>query len=117
MKEKIKNLFGIIKAWSIIIIPLIIIIAIIILPIFVRNTYTATVTDKGIKRADDTDKYLIYTDIGTFENTDEWLCGKFNSSDIYGMIKVGDTYEFTVIGFRIPFLSAYQNIIEVKLIE
>lgn len=117
MKEKIKNLFDTIKAWLIIILPFIIIIAIFILPVCVRNTYIATVTDKGIKRADDTDKYLIYTDIGTFENTDEWLCGKFNSSDIYGRIKIGDTYEFTVIGFRIPFLSKYQNIIEYEKIE
>lgn len=117
MIDKIKNLFEVIRTRLIIIIPLIIILAIFILPVCVRNTYTATVTDKGIKRADDTDKYLIYTDIGTFENTDELLCGKFNSSDIYGRIRVGDTYEFTVIGFRIPFLSAYQNIIEVKHIE
>ena len=111
MKDKIN--FKVI----ILIVAIIAILASIIVPVCVRNTYTVIVTDKGIKRADDTDKYLIYTDIGTFENTDEWLCGKFNSSDIYGRIKIGDTYEFTVIGFRIPFLSAYQNIIEVKHIE
>ena len=80
---------------------------------------TVTVTDKeriaeltgeGTTKS----KYLIFTDSGTFENTDTMLFWKFNSSDIYGSIKVNQTYTFTVVGWRIPFFSSYQNIVKVK---
>lgn len=79
-----------------------------------RATVTTIITDKAIKRYDDSDVYLIYTDVGTFKNTDELLFGKFNSSDIYGQIIIGNKYELTTVGLRIPILSEYPNIIEIK---
>lgn len=57
-------------------------------------------------------KYLIFTDKEVFENTDTLLRGKFNSSDFYGKIKVGQTCNFLVSGWRVPFLSMYRNILE-----
>lgn len=63
--------------------------------------------------ADQTSKYLIFTDQETFENVDSWLALKFNSSDVYGSIVEGSTCEFTVTGFRVPFLSWYRNILTV----
>lgn len=62
-------------------------------------------------------KYLIFTDHETFENTDTILFGKFNSSDLYGSIEIGKTYEMTVVGWRVPFLSMYRNVIKVQLIN
>lgn len=64
-------------------------------------------------------KYLVYCEkadggVIVFKNTDNILRGKWNSSDIYGRIKEGNSYRFTVIGVRIPFLSMYQNIIKVE---
>ena len=90
--------------------------------LFNQNYYTVTVTDKGIKRSGDSDRYLIYTtlengNIETFENTDNFFYGKFNSSPIYADLVVGGKYKIKVIGFRIPFLSRYQNIIEYEKIE
>ncbi len=61
--------------------------------------------------ADQTSKYLIFTDQETFENVDSWLALKFNSSDVYGSIIEGSTCEFTVTGFRVPLLSWYRNIL------
>lgn len=54
-------------------------------------------------------KYLIFTDQEVFENTDSLLRWKFNSSDLYGKIKVGQTCSFVVNGWRIPILSMYRN--------
>ena len=90
--------------------------------LFNQNYYTVTVTDKGIKRSGDSDRYLIYTtlengNIETFENTDNFFYGKFNSSNIYADLVAGSKYKIKVIGFRIPFLSRYQNIIEYEKIE
>ena len=87
-----------------------------------QNIYIATITDKSIKRNSDSDKYLIYTELEdgeilVLENTDELFYGKINSSDIYADLKVGETYTFKVVGFRIPLFSSYQNIIDYKLIE
>lgn len=79
-----------------------------------KETVTITVTDKAIKRYDESDKYIIYTDNETFEITDEFLLGRFNSSDDYGRLKVGETYTVTVNGWRVPFLSWYRNIIEIN---
>ena len=85
---------------------------------FNDHTYTIVVTDKERVNYDDGGKYLIYGHIGddiiVIENTDSLLRGKFNSSDIYAKIEVGKTYEFTVVGHRIPILSNYENIIDFK---
>lgn len=58
--------------------------------------------------------YLIYTEDGTLKLEDELLYGNFKSSDWYGKIKVDSTYEFTTIGWRIGFFSAYPNIVKFK---
>lgn len=77
-----------------------------------ETTVTITVEDKGIKRSgENSDKYLIYTDNGTYEITDTIAYFRWNSSDLYGEMKVGHTYECKVCGWRIPFLSSYENII------
>ena len=83
---------------------------------------TVTVTDKAVKNSDDDSKYLIFTEdkdgnIATFEITDSWIAGRFNSSDVYAAIKVGNTYKFTVGGSRNEFMSWYPNIYEYKLVE
>ena len=129
-KKKKHNINAIdIKFFSFIIVSSIIVIAIVIGLIvdivgsFNDHTYAITVTDKERiieQNGDDIDsKYLIY---GTdkkgqdyvFENTDSLFRGKFNSSDVYGSIKKDKTYEVTVVGYRVQFLSWYENIIKYK---
>lgn len=56
-------------------------------------------------------KYLVFTDDGTFEITDSLVFGRFSSSDVYGRMREGKTYEFAVAGFRQPVLSMYPNIV------
>lgn len=108
---------------SIIIIAIVIGLVVGIVGSFNDHTYIITVTDKERiteQNGDDIDsKYLIY---GTdkkgqdyvLENTDNLFRGKFNSSDVYGSIKREKTYEVTVVGYRIQFLSWYENIIKYK---
>lgn len=83
-----------------------------------ESEYTTTVT-KTERVYGKTSKYLIFTEdksgnIRVFENTDSFFRLKFNSSDLYAVIKEGETYTFTVVGYRIPFLSMYENIIEIE---
>jgi hypothetical protein len=83
-----------------------------------QTVSNVTVTDKdrvcdGVGSSRDC-RYLVYTNKGVFENTDSLANGKFNSSDVQGRITVGGTYTFVTIGHRVPFLSSYANIIEVR---
>lgn len=88
------------------------------IPFWTAKTVTFTVTDKErivIRNGDDIDsKYLVFTDVETFENTDCLLRGKFNSSDVQGRFKAGQTYTAVVYGYRIPFMSMYRNILRVQ---
>lgn len=57
-------------------------------------------------------KYLVFTEDETFENTDAMLHGKFNSSDLYGKLDKGKSYECKVNGYRVGFMSSYRNLLE-----
>lgn len=62
-------------------------------------------------------KYLVFTDQGVFENQDTIFHFKFNSSDVYGELSAGDTFEISYYGWRVGLLSWYPNIIEVKKVN
>lgn len=84
-----------------------------------REWVTVTVTDKErvTTRSGETitSVYLIFSGEGeTFECSDNLFQGKFNSSDVYGKMERGGRYECLVNGCRIPFLSHYRNILEVR---
>ena len=51
---------------------------------------------------------------GEFQNTWSPLNGKFSSSEIEAKIKVGETYDITVVGLNVPTLGWYPNIISAK---
>jgi hypothetical protein len=85
---------------------------------FNDHTYTVTITDKERVVKENESKYLIFAETAdgetmVFENTDNALRLKFNSSDIQGELKIGETYTITVVGFRFRIASMYENIIKV----
>lgn len=82
---------------------------------FHHSDVTFTVKDKGrvCDSGNSSCYYLIYTDKGTFKDSDSLMNGKFNSSDVYGSITVGKTYNATVYGWRNGFLSMYKNIVDI----
>ncbi len=107
-----------------------VIIAVIMVPVLNfsnDHTYTVTITDKERVTTQFTEgnidsKYLIYGEdengkTYVFEDTDTLFRGKFNSSDVYGALKEGETYELTVIGFRVHILNWYENIIDFKVVK
>ncbi|MCK5617437.1 DUF1523 family protein [Candidatus Pacearchaeota archaeon] len=87
------------------------------------NTVTGFVTEKeriveGIGESV-TSYYLVWIEradgsIDVLKNSDSLVRWKFDSSTIQGKIKVGEQVSVRTYGFRIPFLSMYPNIIEVK---
>lgn len=90
---------------------------------FNDTEYTITVTDKEriCESSGDSSssKYLVFGDDESgnslvFENTDCLIRGKWNSSNIQGQLKEGNTYKITVVGYRVSFFSMYKNIIKVE---
>lgn len=93
---------------------------------FNDTEYTITVTDKEriYEGSGDTSssKYLVFGDDDNgnslvFENTDCFIRGKWNSSNIQGQLKEGNTYKVTVVGYRVSFFSMYQNIIKIEEVK
>jgi hypothetical protein len=87
---------------------------------FDRETINTVVFDK--ERVCDSDgnggidcTYLIFTENGTFAISDA-LVGhvRFNSSDVYGRVRPCHNYEITSYGWRLPALSTYPNITEIR---
>lgn len=77
-----------------------------------------TVTDKYVKD----DRYLVYCEdengeVDVYEIEDSFIYGRLNSSDDFGRIHVGETYEFRVVGSRAPILSWYPNIIGLEEVK
>lgn len=94
------------------------------IPFTTRATAVVQVTDKepvieGLD-GDVSSKYLVFTKhqpsgtIEVFENTDVFLLVKFNSSDLQAELEVGSTCLIDVIGYRVPFLSWYRNIVSAE---
>lgn len=91
---------------------------------FNDTTYEVKITDKErIYQAKGKEsKYLVFGEnkegnVMVFENTDCIVRGKWNSSNLQGELKEGSTYRITVVGYRIEFLSIYQNIIQIEKVE
>lgn len=89
------------------------------------NTQTYVVTVQSKERVtlnQNRSKYLVYSidDAGNsmvFEVTDSLLRLRFDSADTYNLIAIGGKYEFTTGGYRVPPLSMYPNIYEIKLLN
>ena len=68
------------------------------------------IVEKTIK-PDQSNGYLVFTENEVFEVEDSIAYWRWNSSDVYNKIKVGEVYNCKVCGWRVPFLSLYRNII------
>lgn len=53
-------------------------------------------------------KYMVFTDVGPFENSDSLHLLKFDSASIQARLKVGKCYE--VVSYGWPILSLFRNI-------
>lgn len=89
---------------------------------FNDHQYEVMITEKYRVNDGDNSKYLVLgTDesgnVLVFENTDNILRGKFDSSNVQGQLTEGGTFRLTVVGYRIPLFSWYENIIKIDEIK
>lgn len=87
------------------------------------NEYLITVVSKSDMPDDDGDAYHIIGEIKEngktviLENKNDFLQNKYNSSDIQQDIKVNATYKVKAVGFDLPGLAMYQNIVSYERID
>ncbi len=82
------------------------------------NTHTEVVTvcDKGSVQTGSGDsrshEYRVYTSGETYVIEDYYGSegSRFDSADLYGRIKVGETYIIRSFGYRVPWASSFWNI-------
>lgn len=102
------------KVIAIITLIVILFIGALVSPRLTYDEVTVKVTDKERITGKESSYYLIFTESETFKNSDSLVYFKFNSSDLYGMLKEGRTYTLGVYGWRVPVVSAYRNIVSIK---
>ena len=68
-----------------------------------------TIKDKYVKGQEGR-YFIVDTDNNTYIIADLLLKNKFNSSDLYSKLEIGNKYKVETTGMRIHFLSKYQNI-------
>jgi len=77
---------------------------------FTSGSESISVSEKWVKYQDKDAKYLISTDKGVYQITDSLWRGQWRSSDIYGCLHSGNSYNIKYFGFRMGFFSDYRNI-------
>lgn len=83
-----------------------------------EETIEITVKDKYIKRNGEHDLYLVVSSNGdTYKIEDLLWKGKFNSTDLYNQLDIGNKYEITVTGIRLQYFSMYKNINKIEKID
>ena len=81
---------------------------------FSKNEVIITIGHKERVATSGNVKYLIFSDDHkVYENTDSFLFLKFDSSEVYSKLKVGETYCLRTVGWRINIFSLYPNIIKI----
>lgn len=72
---------------------------------------TITVTDKDRATSENGTSHRIYSERETFIVKDSIYYWTFNSADRYRELKRGKTYACKAVGWRIPALSMFRNLI------
>lgn len=76
-----------------------------------KEVIAIEVKDKYIKRDNKSDVYMVVdSDNNTYQISDLFWIGKFNSTDLYNELEIGQAYFIEITGIRNQFLSWYPNI-------
>ena len=78
-----------------------------------ETTVTFTVKQLDDQSTSSGHQYLVFTTDGrVFKNTDSTWHWKFDSSSVEAMLNDGDTYTCPVYGYRNPYNSQYQDLLD-----
>ena len=83
---------------------------------FNDHTKIVTITEKERVVRGSSSHYRVWGEdehgtVHAFRNSDNILRWKWDSSDVQGNLREGETYELNLVGYRVRILSMYQNIL------
>ena len=79
-----------------------------------EDAYACRVIDKEAVASGDSNEYRVYTEnCDTLTVSDSLFAQRWDSSNVYAQIQPGQTYDFHLQGYRVPFISQFKNILEV----
>lgn len=82
------------------------------------NESVIEIKDKFIKNYDGNDTYIIVdSNNNSYRIKDLLFIWKFNSTDLYSSIEIGEKYRIQTTGIRFRLFSVYPNINNVEKIE
>lgn len=71
---------------------------------------TVIIDEKWVKSVGDGQIYLFSdTEGNVYKVTDDYMFWRFDSANFWAKLEEGHAYRITFYGWRIPFLSEYQN--------
>lgn len=81
-----------------------------------KTVRVVTVKEKWIKASgSDRQRYLFSDTRGNvYQIKDSWMLLRFDASDRWARLDVGETYRITFYGWRIRFWSMYRNAVEIE---
>ncbi len=93
------------------------IILLVLFSYFIADSVLTTVTDAQMAKVDG--RFMIATDYRPFVNEDVWYRFKYNSGDVQNeAIRLrGKSVLIKKYGWRIPFLSMYENVVSIKEVK
>jgi hypothetical protein len=78
-----------------------------------EHDVTFTISKMDDQASGSTHKYLVFTTGGqVYEDTDAWLHGKTDSSQVWAEMAPGQTWQCPVYGFRSFWSSGYPDILD-----
>lgn len=81
-----------------------------------QKEFEIIVSDKYVK-GESGQYFVIDENKNAYTIQDLFFKGKFNSTDLYNQLEIGKKYKIETTGYRIHFLSKYQNINKIYELE
>ncbi len=81
-------------------------------PFFSETEESIVVVNKEIWKGEQ-QKYFIFTEDEVFLNVNNYYHNKSNADDLYPLFRVGKTYRVKIVGYYLPLIPRFRNIISI----
>ncbi len=81
-------------------------------PFFSETEKTIVVQNKEVWKGE-SEKYFIFAEDEVFLNENNYYHNKSNADDLYPLFQVGKTYRVKIVGYYLPLIPRFRNIINI----
>ncbi len=81
-------------------------------PFFSETEESIVVINKEVWKGEK-GKYFIFAENEVFLNEDNYYHNKSNAADLYSLFEAGQTYRVKIVGYYLPLIPRFRNIINI----